>query len=176
MAEIEPEAINNILQSILDGVYECMGDTVDGRPENAFMSFGRPPDDCCDYLTIYLQTLQPTVGFPVVDNGMTQDCGTTRMATVHMKLVRSCWPIVQNNPMNPFPPSTEIQEASEKLTIDANVVWCCLTEGLSSGEFYPDGNALCKDWRMLDLQVDQARGACAGFTVRFQLELEACCG
>lgn len=175
MAESNPAAINDMLQTVLDGLHACMSNTVDGPPASKFLSFNRPPDDCCDYLAIWLESIQATKEFPILDTSAAEGCGGGRMMTVAVKLVRSCWPVIQDNPRNPFPPGQVIQAAAEKLTVDANVVWCCLESGLSSGEFWIDGNDGCKSFRMIELRVDPARGACAGFTVRFQMELEGCC-
>lgn len=175
VAEVDPAAINDILQSILDGVYDCMDGTVDGVPANKFLSFGRPPNDCCDYLAIWFDYIQPTSEFPMVDSGPGGECASMRMLTVSMKLVRSCWPVIRDNPRNPFPPSVEIQAASEKLTIDANVLWCCLQSGLASGDLWPEGGSGCNSFRMLELKPDPPNGGCAGFTVRFSLELDGCC-
>jgi hypothetical protein len=175
MSEVNVAYINDTLQGILDGVYDCLAaDSVLGAPEHKFLSFTRPPDDCCDYLAIWFESLQPTREFPLVGVGDAAiDCTDSRLTTVSLKLVRPCWPVVKDNPKKPFPPPAEIQAAAENLTIDANVVWCCLATGLGSDALRAD--SLTLGFRMIELRPDDPRGGCAGFTVRFAIELDPCC-
>lgn len=182
MSDLPPGAMPDvtllaeIMESIKVALCECLDDNSPaGAPPSCFVSLGRPPDDCCDYLAVYLDRILPTVDFPNPSTGLDQ-CGVTqRMARLKVKVVRSCWPVIKPNPTNPFPPASEIQSASEGLLIEATAVWCCLSEILLSGDWHDIvGPGL--HGKLEGLEPDRDRGACAGFTATFLIELESCCG
>lgn len=170
-----PAYINEILQGILDSVCECLADTTLGQPPDCFISHTRPPDDCCDYLAIWLDEIMPTEQFPLgTDTMVDTKCGNThRMMRVKMKLVRSCYPVVRDNATSPFPSPSEIQAAAEALLIDANVMWCCVQCAFDEGDVFPDGS--CLDAKFVNLEMDRPRGGCAGATMTFLVEMDQCC-
>jgi hypothetical protein len=170
-----PAYLNEILQSILDSVCLCLADTTLGQPEDCFISHTRPPDDCCDYLAIWMERMLPTYEFPFINEAKPDTtCGTVhRMMEVKLKLARSCYPVVADNAANPFPPPATIQAAAEALLIDANVLWCCVQCAFDDGAPWPDD--ACLDARFNELVMDRPRGGCAGMTISFLLELDHCC-
>jgi hypothetical protein len=171
----DPAWINETLQAILDSVCECLADTTLGQPPDCFISHTRPPDDCCDYLAIWLEQILPTDQFPsVADTAIDTRCGNVRrMMRVKMKLVRSCYPVVRDNATSPFPAAAEIQSAAEALLIDANVMWCCVQCAFDTGGVFVDG--ACLDAKFEELVMDRPRGGCAGLTMTFLVEMEQCC-
>lgn len=175
MAEVDAAYLNNILQSLLDHVYGCLENTVSGQPADRFMSFTRPPDDCCDYVAVWFDGIYPTKEFPDIWTGVDRCGDVRRMMRVKVKLVRPCWPVIKDNAKAPFPTPISIETAAEKLTIDANALWCCLAGGFQSGEAWFGGDSDCLYTRMESLVPDAPRGACAGMTATVLIELEGCC-
>lgn len=172
---IEAATINDVLHGIMEHVYACLDNTTLGQPKDKFLSFTRPPDDCCDYLAVWFEDLLPTVNFPAVFDGE-DDCGVVqRMMEVKLKLVRPCWPILKDNANSPFPAPSEIAAAAENLTIDANVLWCCLSDGFNGSDVWPEGDSLCLGSKLQSLRPDKPRGGCAGMTATVWVELEGCC-
>lgn len=175
MAFSDPAYINDVLQAILDHVCDCLSNTPLGSPSRCYLSFTRPPDDCCDYLAIWFSNIYPTRTFPEIYEGV-DNCGDVgRFMEVKLKLRRGCWPVLKDNPVSPFPPSEEIQAAAEDLTIDANVLWCCLANGFTTGAAWLDGDSGCLDTRLDSLVPDQPEGGCSGMTATILVELEGCC-
>lgn len=169
-----PAYINDIFQAILDDVCGCLDNTVLGTPKDCFISHREPPDDCCDYLTIWLDQMLPTYNFPEVTTRV-QKCGDVRrMARVRMKLLRSCWPVVKDNASSPFPSAEEIQSASEALLIDGNVLWCCVVDAAGGGANCDEWND-CLDFKMDEMVPLKNRGGCAGWEIGFTIELKGCC-
>lgn len=174
MTELQsPGLLNDVLQSILDNLCECLGEnTTLGAPKDCFIYHTRAPDDCCDSLVIWLDRILPTAQFPIPFVGR-DECGAVgRMMRVGVKLVRPCWPTVVDNPSNPFPPVAAMQAAAETMLIDTNVLWCCLSAGLSAGDHDPSGS--CQDFHIESVIPDKPRGGCAGVTASFLVELDAC--
>ena len=174
-----PTYLNDTMQAVLDDVCAGLACTVFGAPNDCFISHTAPPDDCCDFLAIWMDVMQPTMQFPVVNTSIVDRCGETgRMMRLAMRLRRSCYPVIRDNAKSPFPPPAEMQAAAEGLLVDANVVWCRLISGFSEGVYALDDPACpsgCLDWKMGELRMDPPKGGCAGFTVTFAAELEGCC-
>jgi hypothetical protein len=126
-----------------------------------------------------MDALLPTREFPNVNTTIVDRCGeTNRMMRVQVRLRRPCWPVIKDNARSPFPSAADMQAASEGLLMDANVTYCRLTSGFSSGAYgpsEPECASGCLNWKMGDLTMDAPRGGCAGFTVTFLAELEGCC-
>lgn len=171
----DPAILNDVMASIQEAVCSCLEDNSPaGPPPRCFISLTRPPDDCCDYLAVYLERMVPTIDFPQVSAGLDRCGEAQRMARLKLKLVRSCWPVLKDNPTNPFPPSAEIQSASEGLLIDLNVVWCCLSAILTGGDWIQIAGGGIRG-KLESIEPDRPRGGCAGFTATFLVELDACC-
>lgn len=175
MVETNAAYINDILQALLDHTYACLEYTTYGQPDQAFLAFTRPPDDCCNYVAIWFDEMKETVEFPMEFTGFDQCNEARRMIRVKVKLVRSCWPVIRDNAIQPFPEPSEIATAAEKLTVDANILWCCLSSGFSDPEG-PFTDAMRElDVKMESLVPDDPRGGCAGMTATLWVELDPCC-
>lgn len=171
----DPAYLNDRLQLILDEVCDCLDNTSLGRPKDCFISHTSPPDDCCNFLAIWIERIEPTYSFPQVSDRV-EKCGDVhRMAQVRLKLNRACWPVLKDNAAAPFPSAAEMQAAAEALLIDANVMWCCV-----EGTFTTGGLGCerwdCLDFKMNDMLFDAPRGGCAGVSLSFLMELNGCCG
>ena len=171
----EPAYVNDLLQVVLDEVCQCLAEnTTHGAPASCFMSHTTPPDDCCDFLAIWVEQMLPTYSFPIVSDRV-QKCGDVhRMIRVRMKLLRNCYPVVKDNARAPFPTGEEMQTAAEGLLIDGNVLWCCVVDAVT-GALGCDSWNECLDAVMEDMTPVQPRGGCAGWEIAFRLELKGCC-
>jgi len=171
----EPAELNEALQLLLDDVCAGLVCTVYGPVDTCFISHTTPPDDCCDFVAVWLDSIYPTTMFPNIDESTSERCGeTSRMMRVNIRLRRACYPVVRDNATAPFPPPAEMQAAAEGLLIDANVTWCRVSSGIASGLYVPEGSG-CLDFKMVSLGMDRPRGGCAGFTMTILMELEPCC-
>lgn len=129
----------------------------------------------CDYVSAWFTRILPTRTFPDVYDGV-DNCGDVgRMMEAKIKLVRPCWPVVHDNPNNPFPLPSEIQDAAEILTVDANVLWCCLANGFTNDLSLLGYDGGCLDTRIDSVEADEPRGGCAGVTATLMIELDGCC-
>lgn len=170
----EPAYVNDLLQAVLDSTCECLQNTVYGTPGSCFISHTTPPDDCCDFLAIWVEQMLPTYSFPEVSTRV-QKCGDVhRMVRVKMKLLRDCYPVVRDNAQAPFPSPEEMQAAAEGLLIDGNVLWCCVVDALTTGIGCDQWNE-CLDSLMNEMVPIRPRGGCAGWELAFTLELKGCC-
>ncbi len=170
----DPAYINEVLQLVVDDLCVALEEcTTDGAPKSCFISWTAPPDDCCDFLAVWMDELLPTVKFPVVNTADPFQCGVMRMMRVKARLVRPCWPVVRDNAKSPFPPPGDMQAAAEALLIDSNVVWCRLVSAFANN-FYQVNDASCLMSMMGNLKPDPPRGGCAGFTATWLMELDSC--
>lgn len=171
----DPALLNEALQLVLDDVCAGLVCTTSGPTEHCFISHTAPPDDCCDFVAVWLEGIAPTLQFPIRDDTTPDRCGeASRMATVHVRLRRACYPVLRDNASQPFPPPAEMQAAAEGLLIDANVTWCRLASGIASGVYVPETTG-CLDFKLASLFMDRPRGGCAGFTATLLMELDPCC-
>jgi hypothetical protein len=160
---------------VLDDVCSGLTCTLYGPVEHCFISHTTPPDDCCDFVAVWIDGIEPTRQFPIPDDVTPDRCGEmSRMVSARIRLRRSCYPVVRDNAKQPFPPPSEMQAAAEGLLIDANVTWCRLASGIASGLYTPDGSG-CLDYKLAGLVMDRPRGGCAGFTATLLMELDPCC-
>lgn len=174
-----PQFISDTLQLVVDDLYNGLSCTTNGSPKDGFISHTAPPDDCCDFVAVWMDRLDPTREFPLVNTTFVDRCGETgRMALVKARVRRSCYPVIKDNARSPFPSAGEMQAAAEALLMDANVVWCRLVSAFGEGVYAlsePECAAGCLNFKMEQLVMDPPRGGCAGFTVSFWMELEGCC-
>ncbi len=171
---LDPAYINEVLQLVVDDLCVALEEcTTAGAPKSCFISWTAPPDDCCDFLAVWMDELLPTVKFPVVNSTDPFQCGVSRMMRVKARLVRPCWPVVRDNAKSPFPPPADIQAAAEALLIDSNVVWCRLVSAFANN-FYQANETDCLMGMINNLKPDPPRGGCAGFTATWMMELDSC--
>jgi hypothetical protein len=180
MALLNPAHINDLLQSILDVACSCLEDTPSGVPSDCFISHGQPPDDCCNFLAIWIDKIHPRIGpensdFFIGEKVWTR-CGDFGMiADFSLRLMRPCFPTLVDNPMNPFPPAADVQAAAENLLIDIQVLRCCISSAICEGILLPStSDADCLEIAVGDIYPVGPRGGCAGWTLQFSVELDAC--
>jgi hypothetical protein len=179
MATPNPAHLNDMLQSILDVACNCLDDTPLGRPADCFISHGQPPDDCCDFLSVWAEYIRPIQGFEnaqyvsgVKFTGRCCDIGA--VMDIAIRLVRPCYPTLKDNATNPFPPPIEIQAAAENLLIDGWAMRCCVMRAYCEDSLFPDDTE-CLEVAWGDMVPHGPRGGCAGWTWRITVELEQCC-
>jgi hypothetical protein len=168
-----PTYLLDLTEAMLARLCECLDGTPRGRPADCFISHDQPPHDCCDFLAIWVERVKPTLEFPSEFFG-TWRCGDVRpMAEFRALLVRNCWPTVRNNPKSPFPPPEEMDAAASDLLIDGQVLWCCLSSAAADHSLLPPSMD-CNEIRLT--RMDPVRQAdCAGWSIRWVVELDACC-
>lgn len=128
----------------------------------------------CDGVYVWLERLYASKGFPGEWSGPI-NCGElVPVASVAIRLYRPCWPVLVDNANNPFPPSEESDTAAMNLQMDAIKMFCCLLGDLSDPNGVILGGA-CLKATMGGMDPVTPKGGCAGWTLRFKLELDSCC-
>lgn len=171
MAE-DPEIFVDLANNILAYAGECLEGTILGRPADAFVSHVKPPDDCCDFVSVWYRGIRPTDTQP--------DRCSDISWTMELSLIwrRPCFPTLHAYPKtNPFPTPAEMQVAAENLLIDARTMQCCITAAYFSGLLTPrpapaDQLRLTVTWGSM---TPQRTGDCAGWQWDFEVEVPACC-
>ena len=180
MALLNPDHINNMMQSILDVACNCLADTPDGAPADCYISHNKPPDDCCDFLAIWLDRIRPRIGFDnaayITGEKVWAKCNDVGgVADIGVRLMRPCFPTLKDNPTNPFPPAIEMQAAAENLLIDLQVLRCCIDSAHCQGLLFPTTeDAECLEFAIGDVTPEGPRGGCAGWTLTYAFELDSC--
>jgi len=170
----DPAYLANTLDAILATACQCLEDnTVLGRPKDCKLYHGQPPGDCCDFLGVWLERIRPVKSFPQEWGGIVR-CGEVHgAADIGIVLNRPCWPVIKDSPYSPFPPSAETDIPTTNLLIDAQALWCCMLVAGEDGKLNPD--AECVDMRMGSLEPTKPKGGCAGWILRFSIEMSSCC-
>jgi hypothetical protein len=180
MPLLNPDHINNMMQSVLDVACTCLEDSPLGAPSDCFISHCAPPDDCCDFLSIWLDRIRPRQGFEnaayITGEKVWAKCGDVGgVADISLRIMRDCYPVVKDNATNPFPSGVEMQTAAEALLIDLQILRCCIQEANCMGILYPDSeDANCLEFAIGDATPECPRGGCAGWTLTFGIELDSC--
>lgn len=180
MALLNPAHINDLFQSILDVACNCLEDTPLGAPADCYISHNQPPDDCCDFLAIWLERIRPRIGFEnaqyITGEKVWAKCGDIGgVADFSLRLMRPCFPTLKDNATNPFPSASEMQAAAENLLIDMQVLRCCISAAYCAGLLLPDTqDAECLEIAIGDIIPAGPRGGCAGWTLPFAVELDSC--
>lgn len=180
-------ALSDLMAATADAVCACLeAETVNGAPGNCGLYWSTPPDDflcdCADpggSLDVWLEIMQPTNRFPApylqpIDSAI-GPLGI--MATINVRLTRPCWPVIESNPGGLTPPVRSTTDTPTlNLLIDASVVYCCLLNDFTaaSGESLITGGP-CSNIALGALIPDRNRSGCAGFTVKFTVNLGSCC-
>lgn len=172
--------LGELLEDLRDLACSCLADSPLGVPADCYVSHGRPPDDCGDYLAVWLERVRPIQpeAFPTTFGGkITCNTSLAGAADIAMKVARSCWPTVRGETQPEFPdPLTEIDPAAVDLLGDATALWCCVTAAALDGSLHPsNGGGETYGITMGSLDVDDPRGGIAGWTLRFALEMPLCC-
>ncbi len=165
-----PYSIVDAMSSILNAASTCLEETPLGVPGSVYVYHTSPPDDCGDILVAWIEDIAPTVNFPQPFNGDIGCAPVLMMATIKMRLVRKCWPVVKDNPSSPFPSAEEMNEAALKLAGDSEALWCCLIDGVRSGSFWI-GAATDPEFILESIKPTRPRGGVVGIDVTMKVEL-----
>lgn len=179
----ETTDLANLMVATADLVCDCLNGTLNGRPGFCGLYWSTPPDDfdCGDCgsngaLFVWLESLGPSLSWPNVHTGpVSNKTGPLRIrANLAVRLIRPCWPVIQNAGGQPLLPSRlDTEEAAVNVTTDAVTMYCCILTDLLdvNGEI----NGLCSAASMGLLTPDRNRSGCHGATVRFAVDLGSCC-
>lgn len=185
----DPVDLPNLMLQIADLVCDCLesteqeGVTATGRPSFCGTYWNTPPDDldCGDCgtngaLFVWLERMGASVtNWPAPWAGPVSAAPSafTIPVALVVRLIRPCWPVVgQTGIATPFPTRETTETASINLNIDAATVFCCLLTAMKdpSSVF-----GLCSRVTAPVLTPDRNRASCAGFDVRFIVDLAQCC-
>lgn len=176
------EDAGTIALDIVETVCGCLETTTNGSPSTCGVYWSTPPDDldCGDCgtngaLLAWLTAMGLTDNFP---NGVASNIRKTPALTVYaslsLRLIRPCWPMVgsNDNDAQPIPTRDTTEGPSLALMEDAAAVMCCLTsQAMSQSGIFGQ----CERVWLGEIQPDPNRGGCAGFTVPMTVDLGRCC-
>jgi hypothetical protein len=177
--------VSDIMLATSTALCSCLDVNSTGAPGNCGIYWSAPPDDLfcdCDAfngtLDVWLENLSPTLNFPQPYQGAVQHEPLRTMASFAARLVRPCWPLPETTPNGIIPPTrATTEQPTLNLALDASVVFCCLLSDFTGG---PQATSTitggpCSNAKMGALTPDRNRAGCAGFTVRFSVDLGTCC-
>jgi len=178
MSVLNPGSINDLLQTMLDVGCACLAETPNGVPKDCYISHNTPPDDCCDFLAIWLDRIRPRIGFQnaayVTGEKVWARCGDVGgVADINIRLVRPCFPTLIDDAFNPFPAASVMQAAAENLLIDVQVFRCCFTSAACNGLIFPSDQD-CQEVAYGDITPYGPHGGCAGWDFTYTVELDEC--
>lgn len=168
----ETTNLASVVNSVLAVACSCLADSLGETPGTCKIYHTKPPDDCCDFLAVWVERVRPTVKFPADYAGAASDgSGLHAMADIAIEIKRSCWPVISDNATNPFPPVEQTDAATLSLLDDAAHLWCCVMAAAQNGTISGD----CSDVRVGALEPLAPKGGCAGWIMRLSVELDTCC-
>lgn len=168
----------DIKQTILDAICTCLEENSPlGRPEFCFTYHNEPPADCCDYVSVWAERLRPSNGFAdgqyVTGGRLVMRCGLATIADLNIRLMRPCFPVLIDNPRDPFPEPDVMQQASELLDQDAWIMNCCFQQMVTEGLLEAVGE--CLEVGIGDMVPIGPQGGCAGWNWDISVEMPVCC-
>lgn len=172
MAGPQPEALSNLMNSILVMAEECLIDAGLEVPSQVFVSHGEPPADCCDALSVWVRSLRPgSSTFPIPQTTPARCGELSTIVDVSLRLDRPCFPTLKNSKVAPFPTADEMQTAADALLVDARVLWCCLQAAQEAHTLLPEPfNDVV--WGPM---TPHRSSDCAGWRWDFTVEGPGCC-
>ena len=174
MPVLDPDTFAQVAVNVLAVAEACLNDNDPaGAPENVYVSHCRPPDDCCDILSVWYEAFRPSRNFPDTSIEPMRCNNLTVAADLQLEVLRSCYPVVRDNAKSPFPPPAAIQAAADNLNITARVLWCCMLESYDLGLLTPDGS--CVDIAFGQMTPICPRGGCAGWLWNITVAIGPCC-
>lgn len=174
-----------LLHRTVEYALACLADTPRGAPGSSGVYHTAPPADCCDSISVWLERIAPGGGqvpapasFPNEFSGLAK-CGMYPIAHLGLRLWRPCWPILEDNAFNPFPPVEATDATAIELAMDAMALFCCIMGDLQ----LDDGTSIIKGGTAgIDINASMGpitplrpQGGCAGWDIRFRIELDPCC-
>lgn len=179
---LDPGVIAVVLDRTVNLGMACLDNTPSGAPSVSGVYHTAPPAKCCDSLSVWLERIVPGGGDPPQQATFPNEyvgaahCNLFPIAHIAMRLWRPCWPSLVDNPFNPYPPVETTDTAGLNLAIDAMALWCCISSDL----LIDDGTSIIKGGAdilagMGRIEPLPPKGGCAGWDIRFRLELDPCC-
>lgn len=174
---LDDVSINELVATVLEHACSCLEASTTGVPKYCFISHGEPPEDCCDFMAVWLDRIFPVLNFPIAEDVNEHRCDLIRgAADINLQIRRPCWPGPENNAQAPFPAPAKMQAAAEDLLVDAKTLWCCITGGMQDAvvEALPEFEGLGVRWGTMKAHAD--KGICVGWDMDLWFELPQCCG
>lgn len=178
MSNENGEILSDIANLILVNAEACLEQADLAVPSEVFVSHKRPPDDCCDWMSVWVRQIRPTTKFPATQAVVSPPCGDLVMAVdMTLGIKHGCFPTLKADKAAPFPTGDEMQVAADELAIIARTLWCCLLAAQAAGQLLPRwpleiGEQLGIVWGPM---TPTRGGGCAGWDWDFVVELPACC-
>ncbi|HUU97856.1 MAG TPA: hypothetical protein VM487_19135 [Phycisphaerae bacterium] len=178
MSGVQPEILSDVANSILVNAEACFESCGIDVPTEVFVSHMKPPDDCCDWMAVWVRDIVPVNPFPRVQTNINPNCTEVSMGVLmSLGWKRDCYPTVKDDKTDPFPGGDVMQAAADALLIEARTMWCCILAAYTAGQLLPrdpepDGPQPDIVWGKM---TPNRGGGCAGWTWDFTLEVPACC-
>lgn len=161
-----------VVNAVLAQACACLVDTITSTPGTCRLYHTKPPDDCCDFLAVWVERITPTVAFPGAYAGPARTAsGLVGVADLAVELKRSCWPVITDSAIDPFPSAEATDAATTALLDDGAHLWCCLLAAAQDGDLA----GACNEVRVGNLEPLAPQGGCAGWIMRLSVELDPCC-
>jgi hypothetical protein len=170
------EAMAALLQKLLLKAWEGLNDTRLGVPDQAVLSHDFPPEDCCNFLALWVRPWVPFVEgeFPNEPAPLTPGARCRQFEffpRLTLTLRRPCAPDLKPDPSNPFPEPGEETAAAIDMIIDARALQCAVASTWPGivGDTYVDA-------QMWPRQMSPTGGStgCFGWDWEIDIETRGC--
>ena len=162
-------------KGLLTVICECLEQNSRlGAPEEIFPYHTTPPADCCDFLSVSIESaFAYRIGqFPLVLDAV-EPCEDIGMGIDwSINLFRPCWPMATAHPTNPFPDKEATTQATLDLWQDLRVMTCCVLEHF---EYLEECQGPCNSIVPGQVRPYPPDGGCAGWRWDLKVEFERCC-
>lgn len=148
------------VSAVADEVLRVAAAALDPQVANGLRRFThicRPPDDCCDFLAVWVSNLRPRGG----------KCLDPLLLDVFV-LLRQCWPTL--NDQGAPPAGSVLSAATERITENAVAIYQGLALALD-GDVPSTLGGFCKAHVPVVMECDQPTADCAGWLLSFTVEV-----
>lgn len=174
MAGTGPEDLHALAVELLDASVASL-DTIPtfapalgGAPERSFVSPGLPAWDCCEQMTVHIDSVFEADTSP---GGLATGRRTTHGRVTQIAFVVSitrCVPTIGVNPQDDIPAIEDLQEAAEQINADGWALWNHLYNMVREGELFE--RCLLVDWD--GMRSFAPSGGCGGWELRISVQLD----
>lgn len=166
-----------VLNTVADNLLGALDGFVSGdRPvKDRFVSLARPPMDCCDSLSVWVNSVSFSTGFPgggpVVHTG--HKCVGVTVVDFGWQILRQCWPT--STQAEVFPSPDRVDAAAQLLLEDGAALWCGLLSVAGSSDVFSLNNVAPLRTIINPMVPVPPAGGCAGWLGSVQVEFNECC-
>lgn len=137
-----------------------------GAPSQQFVAHGRPADDCCDAVAVYVERIRPTITFPSTAAAL-DVCDYARWAVdLAIHVVRGDAPVIDT--AGNFPTAAAMQAHAHTLAADLEALRLGLRKAHAGRTLLADRDAGVV-WGTISPYGP--RGGCAGWDMRLTAEV-----